>query len=136
MRSGYVDFLSMFRDPPSETTAAPPPAAATGAYPSQSLVDLFKSDSAPSSTPAPNSASAPNTAAPARNAYMPHPPSTYTPSGQPYTPPPGQPAYGAAPAGAAPAAAPPPANSDQTAAGGVYPQQSLVDIFKGNSGAQ
>jgi len=128
----------MFRDSPSQTTASSPPASATGVYPSQSLVDLFKSDAAPSPAPVPNSASAPstasasNSAAPARNAYMPHPPSTYTPSGQPYTPPPGQPAYGASPAGAAPAAAPPPATSDQGAAGGVYPQQTLIDIFKGN----
>ena len=60
--AGRVDFQNMFRDPPSQSTAAPPPASATGVYPSQSLVDLFKSDSPPSSAAAPNSASAPNTA--------------------------------------------------------------------------
>lgn len=130
---GHVDFLSMFRDPPSQTTTPPPPGA-TGIYPSQSLVDLFKSNSAPSTAAAPNSAAAPNTAASARNANMPHPPGTYTPSGQPYTPPPGQPDYGAAPA-AVPAAAPP-AGSNQASVGGVYPQQSLVDIFKRDAGAQ
>ena len=134
--TGHVDFLSMFRDPPSQTTAGPAPAAATGAYPSQSLVDLFKSDSAPNSAGAPNSTSGANTAAPARNANMPHPPSTYTPSGQPYTPPPGQSANGTAPAGSVPAAAPQPANSDQAAVGGVYPQQSIVDIMMKDSGAQ
>ena len=133
--ANHVDFLSMFRDPPSQTTAGPAPAAATGAYPSQSLVDLFKSDSAPNSAAAPNSTSAANSAAPARNANMPHPPSTYTPSGQPYTPPPGQPGYGQ-PAAAAPAAAPQPANSDQASVGGAYPQQSIVDIMTKDSGAQ
>ena len=101
------------------STATPPDASATGAYPSQSLFDLFKSD-------------APQ---PARNPNAPHPPSTYTPSGQPYTPPSGQPSYGAS-AGTAPAAAAAPANSDQPSVGGVYPQQSLIDIFQRGNGAQ
>jgi hypothetical protein len=85
---------------------------------------LFREDSAPTPT-----------------ANVPHPPSTYTPSGQPYVPPSGQPNYGA-PAGAAPAAAapasaaqpaaaaPPPANT------GPYPSQSLFDIFSNKSTSQ
>jgi len=55
--------------------------------PSGFLVDLFRSNSTPSAAPS----------------NMPHPPSTYTASAPPYTPPPGQPA----------APAPPPANSAQ-----------------------
>ena len=97
--------------------AAPPPVDNTpnlSPYPKQSLVDLFRdSDSPP----------------PAQN--VPRPPSTYTPSGQPYAanaPAYNPPAYNAPPA---PAPAPPPAaapaNSEPVAS--VYPQQSLIDIF-------
>jgi DNA-directed RNA polymerase II subunit RPB1 len=92
-------------------------------YPTVSLLDLFKegtptspsyTPSAPSYYPSTASSAAPN---------MPHPPATYTPSGQPYSPPPGQ------PAAAAPAApAPPPSDADLAAS--VYPKQSLIDIFK------
>lgn len=175
-RTSNVDFLNMFRDPPAQTTATPAPAAATGVYPSQSLADLFRSDSpapaqttsvphppssytptnqpyaAPSAQPASAAPPVPppatggiypsqslvdlfrsDSAPPAQAANMPHPPSTYTPSDRPYAPPPGQPAYGAsvgaAPAGSVPATAPPPPNSDQGAVGGIYPQQSLSDIF-------
>ncbi len=93
--------------PPSVSTSASPPAYAgptsargggsvgpdasgqpaedTG--PSGLLVNLFRSNSTPSAAPS----------------NMPHPPSTYTASAPPYTPPPGQ---------AAPPA-PPPANSAQ-----------------------
>ncbi len=83
-------------------------------------------------------------------AAVPHPPGSYTPAGQPYTPPPGQqPAYGApgtAPAGAQPAAAPavaaapaanaPAANADPTLHSGAYPSQSLFDLFTNKSEAQ
>ncbi len=65
--------------------ASGPPAEDTG--PSGLLVNLFRSNSTPSAAPS----------------NMPHPPSTYTASAPPYTPPPGQ---------AAPPA-PPPANSAQ-----------------------
>jgi len=95
-------------------------AASISPYPKQSLVDLFREDSAPTPT-----------------ANVPHPPNSYTPSGQPYVPPSGQQNYGA-PAGAAPAApaaqpaaaAPPPANT------GPYPSQSLFDIFSNKSTSQ
>ncbi len=53
----------------------------------------------------------PNTG-PTQTQTVPHPPSTYTPSGQPYSPPPGQQANGAPPPVATAAAAPPPANPD------------------------
>ena len=53
----------MFRDPPETADGAPPPPRQT----------LFQS--------APDSQQA---------AVMPHPPSTYVPAGQPYSPPPGQ----------------------------------------------
>jgi len=65
--------------------ASGPPAEDTG--PSGLLVNLFRSNSTPSAAPS----------------NMPHPPSTYTASAPPYTPPPGQ---------AAPPA-PPPTNSAQ-----------------------
>ena len=63
------------------------PAASISPYPKRSLVDVFREDAAPTPT-----------------ANVPHPPSSYTPSGQPYVPSSGQPNYGA-PAAAAPAAA-------------------------------
>lgn len=125
--SGYSG--SGFGDPgtPQQTAAAPPPgpataapasASATGAYPSQSIADLFRSDAAP----------------PAQTTNMPHPPSSYTPSGQPYTPPAGQPAYGASAAAPPAASAPPPAsapaaNVDPATLSGAYPNQSLSDVF-------
>jgi hypothetical protein len=75
-------------------------------YPTVSILDLFK-DGTPGSTSAPN---------------VPHPPSTYTPSGQPYSPPAGQ----AAATTAAPAAEP----ADANPAASAYPKESLVDFFK------
>ena len=53
---------------------------------------------------------------------------TYTASGQPYVPPPGQQPYGAPPAPGANAAAAPPANPDPTDSL-PYPKQSLIDLF-------
>jgi hypothetical protein len=94
--------------PPS--SYAPKPAQADDprnkVYPTVSILDLFKEGT-------PGYASAPN---------VPHPPSTYTPSGQPYSPSSGQ----AAVATAAPAAQP----SDADPAASAYPRESLVDLFK------
>jgi hypothetical protein len=53
---------------------------------------------------------------------------TYTASGQPYVPPPGQQPYGALPAAGATAAAAPRANPDPTDSL-PYPKQSLIDLF-------
>jgi hypothetical protein len=106
---------------------APPPAGtplrdsdqiASGyPYPRQSLFDGFKGSSDSS-----NSA----------QAAAPRPPSTYTPSAQPYSPP-GQPTNNpprGAPQAAAPPAAPPPqASADQGGSSYPYPKQSLFDIF-------
>lgn len=157
--ASYVNFLEMFRDPPDAaavatppgprsasatplddgaahgprmTTAAAPPSApadmpSTGVYPSVSLVDLFKSASAS-----------------ARTANVPHPPATYTPVGEPYVAPAGQPgnpparaaaAGGAASAGEGSAAASAPASSDAASAM-PYPQQSLVDVLFNRSAQQ
>jgi hypothetical protein len=80
--SSYVNFLKAFRDP--EPDSAAPGTARPPAYAQQ---------------PA---------AAPQQNAYIPHPPSTYVPTGQPYVPPQGQSAD-ALPAGQQNYAAPPPA---------------------------
>ena len=91
--------------PPAPPPAAQPAAANTGAsngypYPQRTLFEW------PGSTQTQN---------------VPRPPSSYTPSGQPYTPP------GGAPGAAAPATQPPP---EPESAGGAYPQQSLSDLFK------
>lgn len=96
--------------PPNVAMAAPAaqPAPDAGVvispYPRQSLVELF---SEPDNSPPPVQ-------------YVPRPPSTYTPAGQPY--PTNQPAYGAPVA-----AAPPPV--DNTPNLSPYPKQSLVDLF-------
>jgi hypothetical protein len=83
-------------------------------YPKQSLADLFRDST--------------QTPAQTQTQTVPHPPSTYTPSGQPYSPPPGQQSYGASPAPSATAAATPPANPDPTDSL-PYPKQSLIDLF-------
>ncbi len=114
--------------PPNSSTAnATPPASSAqsegafaGVYPSVSLVDYFKgsTDSSPST----------------QTAAVPHPPSTYTPAGEPYTPASGQPGEGGASGLPAPQAAgvgaAQPANSDAAASAMPYPQESLWDIFK------
>jgi hypothetical protein len=92
--------------------AAPPPPADSGAdlypYPKQSLAELFTDSNSPP-----------------RAQSVPRPPSTYTPSGQPYAA--NAPVYDPAP-GVAPAPPPaPPPNAGP--ASSVYPQQSLFDIF-------
>lgn len=127
--------------PPPANAPAPQPAAASsadayaGIYPSVSLVDAFKSNSTPAAQQTTYVPHPPSTYTPADQPYVPHPPSSYTPVDQPYAPP-GQPAYGA-PSGSPQAATAPsasaPANSNPAAAGGVYPQQSLFDIFTNKS---
>lgn len=117
----------------SAVAANPPPPPAdpvASAYPhGTSLVDAIRSlGSAAPAQPAP--------AQPATS--MPHPPSTYTPVSETYgtappaVPPPqsfpaAQPASAPPSAAANAAAPPPPADNNPTA--GVYPQQSLVDLF-------
>jgi hypothetical protein len=149
-------------------------------YPKQSLVDLLKQDAAaaaaqpklppsPAGTPVTTSSAAADampypkqslfslfqdsgkTPAPAQAQDMPHPPSTYTPSGQPYVPPQGQPTYSSATAQSAqrppsaytpsgqpypppgqPAARPPrtpqaAADDDEQSVPG-YPTRSIFDV--------
>jgi hypothetical protein len=117
--------------PPPRAPSAPGTQVTTGApeadsmpYPKQSLVSLFQGSTSPAPNPNPN----PN---------MPHPPSTYTPSGQPYMPPPGQQTYNPPPAAAPPApsaqapAAPQASASSDTS--GPYPSRSLFDLFSNKS---
>jgi hypothetical protein len=99
--NSYSNFLKAFRDPePDPATDA----ARASVYPQRSLADLFKgstSDQRPDPAGAgyPPQAQVPaGGAPPQQNAYMPHPPSTYVPSGQPYAPPPGQSGYAQPPA--------------------------------------
>jgi hypothetical protein len=123
-----------FRDdasPGARVSTAEDPAH-VGPYPSKSLIDVFREDSAASAPAAPAATGARTVAT--QNANVPHPPSTYTASGQPYVPPAGQPNYGTPqpPAQPAPAAAdaPPPPTA------GAYPSQSLFDIFSNKSASQ
>ena len=83
-------------------------------YPKQSLADLFRGST--------------QTQAQSQTQTLPHPPETYTASGQPYQPPPGQQPYGAPPVPGATAATTPPANPDLTDSL-PYPKQSLIDLF-------
>jgi hypothetical protein len=89
-------------------------------YPKQSLADLFRG-STQAQTQTQNQTQT-------KTQAVPHPPSTYTPSGQPYSRPPGQQPYGAPPAPSATAATTPPANPDPTDSL-PYPKQSLIDLF-------
>ena len=111
VKSTYVSFLKMFRDPEPEPSGYD---ARASVYPQQSLADAFKGSADANQRPDPGGAGypqqslirSPGTASPPQhNAYIPHPPNTYVPSGQPYTPP-QQPAY-AAPADQQNYAAPP-----------------------------
>jgi len=101
---------------PYQTASAPDPAAA--GYPTQSLTEAFRGSTAS-----------------AQPANVPHPPSTYTPVNQPYSPPPGQPAYGAPryAAGVTPVAAAVPPDADLAANAYPYPKQSLFDTFRGST---
>jgi hypothetical protein len=100
--------------PPNSATAAA--SQPTGAdpnllpYPKQSLFEVFRGSTEPQGA-----------------AAMPHPPGTYTPAGQPYSP--GQP--GAPP----PAAAPAQASNDRSDYL-PYPKQSLFDLFSDKPAAQ
>ena len=85
-------------------------------YPKQSLADVFRGSTQTQAQSQPQTQT------------VPRPPSTYTPSGQPYSSPPGQPARNAAPVGPTGAAAPPPANPDPTDPL-PYPKQSLFEVF-------
>jgi hypothetical protein len=98
-KSTYVSFLRAFRDPDPEPSGYD---ARASVYPQQSLADTFKGSADANQRPDPSGAGypqqslirSPGTAnPPQQNAYVPHPPGTYVPSGQPYTPPQGQPAY-------------------------------------------
>jgi hypothetical protein len=83
-------------------------------YPKQSLADLFRGST--------------QTQAQGQTQTVPHPPSNYTASGQPYAPPPSQQPYGTLPPPGATAASAPPANPDLTDSL-PYPKQSLIDLF-------
>jgi hypothetical protein len=129
--SGQTSHLS-----PSQTAGLPAPAgaaasasqpsyAASGSapqqdysdslpYPKQSLVDLFRGST--------------QTQGQSQAQAIPHPPSTYTASGEPYVPPQGQQPYGTLPASGATAVAAPPANPDPRDSL-PYPKQSLIDLF-------
>jgi hypothetical protein len=96
--------------PAYSATAAAAPAAQRDysdslPYPKQSLVDAFRDSADP------------------QNQTVPHPPSSYTPSGQPYSPQ-GQQANGARPPGAPAVAAAPPPPPDPTDSL-PYPKQTL-----------
>jgi hypothetical protein len=128
-------FLNMFRDPPSQDYDA-----RASAYPQQSLTDLFNGSTDQRAAPDPSGAGYPlQPLVGSRQANVPRPPSTYTPSQQPYVPPqpppayaaPGQSAY-AAPQPTQTANTPPPAQPAPAGAGASngypYPQQSLFEL--------
>ena len=129
-RPGPQSYAAPPAPPPRSAYTAPPPAPTTAAaappasqdytdlmpYPKQTLGDFFRGSS--SGTQAQTSAQT-----------MPRPPSTYTPSGQPYTPPQAE-APGAPPPPNATAAAAPPASPDPTD-NMPYPKQTLFDAISG-----
>jgi len=90
-------------------------------YPKQSLFEVFRGSTEPQA------------------AAVPHPPSTYAPAGQPYSPPPSQSASGvpagSAPTRSSPTATPPQANADPSDYL-PYPKQSVFDLFSNKQGAQ
>ena len=102
-------------------TLAPTPAMemvaeSDGVHPNQTITDWFRRSPPPGPAPAPGSAPGPAPAS-ANAANVPHPPSSYTPSGQPYTPP-AQQAYGE------------PQDSSDADSDGVHPSQSISDLFR------
>ncbi len=174
-KSSYVNFLQAFRDPPEpDPSASPGYDARASIYPQRPLTDSFKGTSDPSQRPDPSGAGYPQQSLvgssnsanpPQQRAYVPHPPSTYSPSGQPYTPPaqpayapppaqqnyaapsaqpayaprPGQQSYAAPPAQqaySAPAAAAAPAAQSDYSDSLPYPKQSLADVFRGSTETQ
>lgn len=109
---------------PSQTADCrpePPPQPKVPGYPNQSLWDAF--------TNAGNSQAPVDCVTQSRTADLPRPPSTYTASGQPYSPPAGTATASSPPQTPPPSAAasgpPPPSNTAS-----VYPQESLIDFFK------
>jgi hypothetical protein len=127
--SSYASFLKAFRDPDPDASAA-----RASVYPQQSLADMFKASDSnqrpdPSGAGYPQQALVPSGggAPPQQNAYVPHPPSTYTPSGQPYAPPPGQAGYAPPPATPQNYAAPPnPPRSGQQSSAKPSAQQTYA----------
>lgn len=159
-------------------TSSTAESAAVPGYPQQSLVDFFKQDAAstPAQTLAPSAAGTQTTTEspeassspyPRQTIFsafqssgteqapnMPHPPTTYTPSAQPYVPPQGQPTYSAAapqsaprpsstytpsgqpysppgqPAARAPQGSAPQADTGDEQQVPGYPSQSISDIFR------
>jgi hypothetical protein len=87
-------------------------------YPKQSLLDAFRG-STESAQPS-----------------VPHPPGTYTPANQPYSPPSGQQPANGAPAGPAPAAVAAAPASDTDSSGYPYPKRSLFDLFSNKPAGQ
>jgi hypothetical protein len=119
---------------PSQTAdcrTEPAPQPHVPGYPNQSLVDYF--------TNARNSQAPVDCVTQSRTADVPRPPSTYTASGQPYSPPAGSAAYPPAPPATATTSSPPQTPPPSAAASSppppsntasVYPQESLIDFFK------
>jgi hypothetical protein len=119
---------------PSQTADCrpePPPQPKVPGYPNQSLWDVFTNGG--------NSQAPVDCVTQSRTANLPRPPSTYTASGQPYSPPAGTAAYPPAPPATATASSPPQTPPPSAAASGppppsntasVYPQESLIDFFK------
>jgi hypothetical protein len=129
-------FLNMFRDPPP-----PDYDARASTYPQQSLSDLFKGSTDQRAAPDPSGAGYPlQPLVNSQQANVPHPPSTYTPSQQPYVPPQPPPAYTppqpqsnyAPPPPTQTAYTPPPAQpaapSGGASNGYPYPQRTLFDL--------
>jgi hypothetical protein len=100
---------------PPPTALAAEEAPSDGVHPNQTITNWFRTSSSPGA--------APGTAQASTNPNVPHPPSSYTPAGQPYAPP-GQPAYNA------------PQNSgdvsaaSETESDGVHPSQSITDLIR------
>jgi hypothetical protein len=122
-----VDYFTNARN----SQAPDPPQPHVPGYPNQSLVDYF--------TNARNSQAPVDCVTQSRTADVPRPPSTYTASGQPYSPPAGSAAYPPAPPATATASSPPQTPPPSAAASSppppsntasVYPQESLIDFFK------
>ena len=113
--------------PPAQPAYATPAATASGsaASPAAGLFRLATLSEAVACRGVPRLHA--NTRPDSKPQTVPHPPSTYTSSGQPYSPPPGQPANSAPPP-AATAAAAPPGNPEPTDSL-PYPKQSLFEVF-------
>jgi len=102
--------------PPPTALAAEAPPPSDGVHPNQTITDWLRTSSSPKPAPgqAPGSTNVAN---------VPHPPNSYTPSGQPYTPS-APPAYGE-PQNASDASI-----ASDTESDGVHPTQSISDLFR------